>query len=448
MQLIETKDGRTNPRDALLTKIDDRSAVVGVMGVGYLGLPVAVDKAKAGFQVIGYDRNAVRVEQLNRGLNYISGLSHDDLVATVASGNLSATTDHESLGSCDVILICLPTPLTSSGEPDPSHIAQAADRITLHLRPGQLVCMEGVTYPGATEEVLVPALARGGLTIGVDFFVAASPERVDPGNANFTVRTSTKVAGGVTAACTEVAAAFYRQTIARVVVVSSPRIAELSRTFEDTFRAVNIALVNELAVLCEHLGANVWEVLEAAATKPFGMMRFDPGPGVGGPCLPLDPNYLAWKGRLHGYEPRLIQAAGSVNASMPDYVTRKIERTLHDRGIALAGSRMFVIGVAYKRDIGEWRYSPAVEVLQRLERAGSCVEYHDPLVPSFKDDGETVRRSVPLTGQALANADCVVILTDHGQIDWQMVVDHARLVVDARNATRNVARGREKVILL
>ncbi len=445
MKLLDAPSLRAS---ALKKKILDRSAVVGVIGIGYVGLPLAVEKAKVGFRVIGYDRNPIRVDQIRQGLNYIRDVNDDELAQAVEAGLLSASSDFGSLDSCDCIVICVPTPLTANKEPDISFIRSVAAEVARELRPGQLICLESTTYPGTTEEVLLAALARSGLQVGEEFFLAFSPERVDPGNARYTTKNTSKVVGGVTPACLDVAATFYAQTIAQVVPVSSPRVAEMTKVFENTFRAVNIALVNEMTLLCDRLGISVWDVLDAAATKPFGIMRFDPGPGVGGHCIPLDPFYLAWKAREYDMNVRFIELAGEINWTMPYFVREKLMRALNENGRSLKGSEIFVLGVAYKHDIEDWRESPALKVIDLLKRDGSRITYHDPHVPSFTDEHGELWHSLPLSREILERADAVLILTDHAAIDYGRVCDAARLVVDTRNATRAVRDGRTNVVLL
>jgi len=432
----------------LRSKIEDKSAVVGVAGIGYVGLPLAVEKAKVGYQVFGYDRNAIRVAQINQGSNYIRDVVDEDLAKAVVSGKFVATTDFSTLGNCDVIVLCVPTPLTPNKDPDISHVRNVGAEVARHLRPGQLICLESTTYPGTTEEVLLPMFAAGGLVVGRDYFLAFSPERVDPGNKRYTTRNTNKVVGGVTSACLDVAATFYKQTIIDVLAVANPRVAEMTKVFENTFRAVNIALVNEMALLCDRMDIDIWAVMDAAATKPFGIMRFDPGPGVGGHCIPLDPFYLAWKARQYDFHTRFIELAGEINASMPYFVREKVLRTLNDRGRALKNARLLVLGIAYKKDIPDWRESPALKVIDILARDGADVTYHDPFVPSFQDEHGKVRQSIPLTAKALADADCVLITTDHTQTDWDFVVQHAQVIVDTRNATKNVSSRRDHIVLL
>jgi UDP-N-acetyl-D-glucosamine dehydrogenase len=432
----------------LKKKIADRSAVVGVVGIGYVGLPLAVEKAKVGFNVIGYDRNPIRVDQINQGLNYIRDVQDSELAESVESGKLRATTDFTSLDRCDCIIICVPTPLTANKEPDISYIQKVAVEITKSLRPGQLVSLESTTYPGTTEEVLLKMLSASGLKVGEDFFLSFSPERVDPGNARYTTKNTSKVVGGVTSACLDVATCFYQQTIQNVVPVRSTKVAEMTKVFENTFRAVNIALVNEMTLLCDRLGISIWDVLDAAATKPFGIMRFDPGPGVGGHCIPLDPFYLAWKAREYDMNVRFIELAGEINWTMPYFVREKVVRALNDQGVALKNSNLLVLGVAYKRDIEDWRESPALKVMEILRKDGAHIEFHDPYVPNFSNEHGESFHSVPLSQEAIDKANAVIILTDHTTVDYGRIVESARLVIDTRNATRYVREGRDNVVML
>jgi len=431
-----------------MKKIVERSAKVAVVGIGYVGLPLAVEKAKVGFSVIGFDRNASRVKSVAEGHSYIRDVDDQDLTAVVDSGKLAATRNFDELADCDVIVICVPTPLTVHREPNISYIRSVGEQIARILRPGQLVSLESTTYPGTTEEVLLPILATSGLVVGSDYFLAFSPERVDPGNQRYTTRNTSKVVGGVTPACLDVAATFYEQTIQHVIRVGNPRVAQKTKVFENTFRAVNIALVNEIALLCDRMKINIWDVMDAAATKPFGLLRFDPGPGVGGHCIPLDPFYLAWKARQYDFSTRFIELAGEINAQMPYFVREKVFRALNAAGRPMKNSRVLMIGVAYKRDIDDWRESPALKILDVLQRDGAFVDYHDPHVPAFRDEHGVLRRSIELTPEALSQADCTLIVTDHSNIDWHEVVRHSRVVVDTRNATRNVDEQREKVQLL
>ena len=445
MRILEAPSLRAT---ALKKRIVDRTSLVGVIGIGYVGLPFAVEKAKVGFNVVAYDRNPIRVDQVNQGLNYIRDVRDAELTEVVESSKLTATTDFSSLGSCDCIVICVPTPLTANKEPDISYIRGVANELARTLRPGQLISLESTTYPGTTEEVLLTILETSGLSVGEDFFLAFSPERVDPGNARYTTKNTSKVVGGVTATCLDVATCFYEQTITTVIPVSSPKVAEMTKVFENTFRAVNIALVNEMTLLCDRLGISIWDVLDAAATKPFGIMRFDPGPGVGGHCIPLDPFYLAWKAREFDMNVRFIELAGEINWTMPYFVREKVMRALNEQGVALKNSEIFVLGVAYKRDIEDWRESPALKVMELLRKDGAHIDYHDPFVPSVTDEHGAMWHSIPLSREVMERANAVLILTDHSTIDYRRVIDCARLVIDTRNATKHVREGRTNVVML
>jgi len=424
--------------------LESRDATVAVVGIGYVGLPLAVEKAKVGFRVVGLDRSADRVAQVNDGKNYIADVEDAELAEMVGAGRLTASTDFSAIGGADAVVICVPTPLNANRDPDIQYIVHVAEQMVPFLRPGMLVSLESTTYPGTTEEVLLPILTRSGLVVGQDLFVSFSPERVDPGNARYTTRNTNKVVGGVTDACLDIATTFYRQTILEVVPVSSPRVAEMTKVFENTFRAVNIALVNELALLCDRMGMDVWEVVDAANTKPFGMMRFNPGPGVGGHCIPIDPFYLTWKARQYDFHTRFIELAGEINVLMVHHVREKIIQALGRLRKSVAGSRILLLGVAYKKDIADWRESPALKLIDLLERDEAEIRYHDPFVPAFVEQG-TERTSVELEA-GLAWADCVVIVTDHAGVDYGRVVTAAKIVVDTRNATAGVGEGRERVV--
>jgi UDP-N-acetyl-D-glucosamine dehydrogenase len=432
----------------LTEKLQTRQATVAIIGLGYVGLPLAVEVAKAGFAVVGLDLNAERVGQINRGESYIEDVPSSLLAQSVESGKLRASTDFSELKHGEVIIICVPTPLTTTQEPDISYIRSAADAVAANLQDGQLVILESTTYPGTTEEVLLPALSevRGGV-VGEDFYLAFSPERVDPGNHNFQTHNTTKVVGGVTPACLEAGVAFYSQIISKVVPVSSPRVAELTKVFENTFRAVNIALVNELAMLCDKMGINVWEVVEAAGTKPFGMMTFWPGPGVGGHCIPIDPYYLTWKAREFDFHTRFIELCREINMAMPHFVRDKVIRALNQQRKSLNGANVLVVGVAYKKDISDWRESPAIKIIHELQADGAEISYHDPFIEALPV-GKDLLRSVELTTEALAAADCVMITTDHTAYDYDFIVRNAKVVVDTRNATKNVKQHRDRIILL
>jgi len=432
---------------ALMAGIQAQSVRVGVIGLGYVGLPFAVEKGKVGFSVLGFDRQQARVDRVNQGRNYIGDVADAELAALVAAGRLRATTDIAQLADMDVLVIAVPTPLNKNLNPDLRHIEAVTRDIARHLRPGQLISLESTTYPGTTDEIMQPLLEAAGLRAGTDFFLAYSPERVDPGNQRYSTCNTNKVVGASHPASLALATAFYRRTIQHVVPVGSAAAAELCKVFENTFRAVNIALVNELTLLCDRMGLNVWEVLEAAFTKPFGIMPFYPGPGVGGHCIPLDPHYLEWKAREFNFNTRFIALAGEINRRMPEFVMDKAMRLLSDRGLGLRGSQVLALGVAYKKDVDDPRESPAAEIIELLVQRGARLAYHDPLVPRFQGRGRELE-SVPLSAEALAAADLVLILTDHSAVDYGFVVRHARLVLDTRFATRGLDCDRAKVVLL
>jgi UDP-N-acetyl-D-glucosamine dehydrogenase len=431
----------------LLDRIADRSAVVGVVGLGYVGLPLAMEFARAGFRVVGYDVSERVVALLNRGESHIQDVPAADVAEQVRAGRFVATADEARLRECDAVSIAVPTPLSKTRDPDMAYVLAAADAIQRQARPGMVVVLESTTYPGTTRELLQPRLEAAGLAVGGDVFVAFSPERVDPGNEQYHTKNTPKVLGGITPACVEVASALYATCIDSVVPVSSPEAAELVKLLENTFRAVNIGMVNELAIICDKLGVDVWEVIDAAATKPFGFMKFTPGPGIGGHCIPLDPHYLAWKMRTLNYKTRFIDLASEINSSMPDFVVEKVAHALNDERKAVNGSRVLVLGIAYKRDIDDMRESPALDVMRLLEQRGAEVAYHDPHVPSYREDGHA-RAGVALTAEELGRADAVVVVTDHRAIDWQLVLDHAAVVVDTRNALSRFKAGRARVVAL
>jgi len=438
--------------DALLDlkeKISRRTAVVGVVGLGYVGLPFAVEKAKAGFRVLGVEQNPSRVQKVNRGESYIGDVRVEELKEVVAKGFLSAETGFERVPEMDVIVIAVPTPLTRNLTPDLQYVERVTREIARRLRPGQLVSLESTTYPGTTEEVMLPILEESGLKVEEDFFLVHSPERVDPGNKRYTTKNTTKVVGGIGPRSLEAGVHFYGQTIERVVPVSSAKAAEMVKVFENTFRAVNIALVNELAMLCDRMGLNVWEVLDAAFTKPFGIMPFYPGPGVGGHCIPIDPHYLEWKAKEYNFNTHFIALAGEINRRMPDFTVEKALRLLAQEGVPVRGAKVLVLGVAYKRDVADHRESPAIEVIRGLKRLGAEVAYHDPLIPSFQDRGLRME-SVPLSEDLLASQDLVIVATDHSNFDYDGLVRRAKRVLDTRGATRHLPREltEGKVVLL
>jgi UDP-N-acetyl-D-glucosamine dehydrogenase len=421
----------------LLERIRSRSARTGVVGLGYVGLPLAVELGRAGFHTTGLDVDAVKVDAINRGTSYIPDVAAPDVAELVRAGRLDATTDFEVVAELDTINICVPTPLRKTKDPDLSFVVSAVEHVAARLRPGQLIVLESTTYPGTTEEVVQPLLERSGLRVGRDVFLAFSPERVDPGNPTFHTRNVPKVVGGRTPDCVALAAALYGTAIERIVPVSSTRVAEMVKLLENTFRAVNIGLVNELALMCDRLGIDVWEVVDAAKTKPFGFMPFYPGPGLGGHCIPIDPFYLSWKARQNGFEARFIELAGHVNGAMPHFVVEKISEALNTRRKAVNGSRVLVAGVTYKRDIDDIRESPSLDVMNVLRARGADVAFSDPHVPQLAArhwGGERDLASVPITADTLAHFDCVAVLTDHSAFDYDLIATGADLVVDARNA--------------
>ena len=434
-------------KELLLSKIESRDAVVGVVGLGYVGLPLAMEFAGAGFHVIGYDVSAHRVHEMMAGVSHIQDVPSSVLAEQLKARRFEATTDAERLRECDAISIAVPTPLSKTRDPDMSFVNAATETVARNSHPGMLIVLESTTYPGTTREVLQPRLEQEGLQVGEDVFLAFSPERVDPGNPIWHTKNTPKVVGGITAACTEVARALYAACIDTVVPVASAEAAELVKLLENTFRAVNIGLVNEMAIICDRLGVNVWEVIDAAATKPFGYMKFTPGPGIGGHCIPLDPHYLAWKMRTLNYKTRFIDLASEINSEMPEFVVRKVSRALNEERKAVNGSRILVLGVAYKKDIDDMRESPALDVMRLLEERGAHVDYHDPWVPTYREDGHE-RTGVALTAEALERADAVVIVTDHSNVDYQLVVDHAPLVIDTRHATGRLRRSRARIVQL
>ncbi len=433
-------------RETLLQKLRDRTAQVGIVGMGYVGLPLAVEFAEAGLHVLGMDLIPEKVDMLNRGESYIIDVPTEQVARLHQAGLLRATTRYEDLAPMDAILICVPTPLRKTKDPDMSFIYTATEGVAKIVHKDLVISLESTTYPGTTEEVLVPLLATDhGLKVGEDIFIAFSPERVDPGNPTYGVRNTPKVVGGVTPACVEIAATLYSAACDRVIPVSSTQAAEMVKLLENTFRAVNIGLVNEMAIMCNKLGVNVWEVIEAAASKPFGFMPFYPGPGLGGHCIPIDPLYLSWKLKALNYNARFIELASEINTSMPYYVINRVADALNDDRKSIRGSQIVVLGVAYKRDIDDVRESPALDIIHLLEEKGATVCYHDPFVESVRLEGDRVAHSQPLTTDLLRSADCVVWVTDHSQIDRQFLLDNARLVVDTRNATKGY-RGKARVV--
>ncbi len=423
----------------LLEKIASRTARVGVIGLGYVGLPLVVEFAGSGFESTGFEVDARKADLLNRGESYIPDVPTAHVAECVAAKKLRATTDFSELKDQDIIIICVPTPLRKTKDPDVSYILAASEKIQATLRPGQLIILESTTYPGTTDEVLKPMFDETGHKLDEDYFLAFSPERVDPGNEKYNTKNITKVVGGVTAISAEVAAAAYSAIVDHVHAVSSARVAETCKLLENTFRAVNIGLVNELAQLCHTLNIDTWEVIAAAATKPFGFMPFYPGPGIGGHCIPLDPHYLSWKARMHGFEARFISLAEEVNSRMPEHVVDLVIKGLNSQRKPANGSNILIMGVAYKRDIDDMRESPALAIIEKLQELGAEVSFHDPYVAEVHLEGNGSRMSgIPLSQEVVTKSDCVVIVTDHRNIDYGWLVEHAKLVVDTRNTTRKL----------
>ncbi|MGH7461143.1 MAG: nucleotide sugar dehydrogenase, partial [Longimicrobiales bacterium] len=427
----------------LEARLGQRQALAGVVGLGYVGLPLAVEIANAGYDVVGIDLSASVVEAINAGRSHIADVPQDVMEKHVRSGRLRATTDASVLAQCDTICVCVPTPLNKIKDPDLSFVIAAASAIREYARAGQLIILESTTYPGTTREVFLPILEQSGLKLDEDFFVCFSPERVDPGNSKWHTRNTPKVIGGLTKLSNDMGLHFYSSIFETMVPVESAEAAELVKVYENTFRMVNIALANEMAMTCDRLGLDVWGVIEAAATKPFGFMKFTPGPGLGGHCIPLDPHYLSWKMRTLSFKTRLIELASEINSDMPAYVVRKVASALNDTSRALRGSWILVMGIAYKKDINDIRESPALEIIRLLQEEGAQVLYHDPLCEVIEDDGHTriqglPMRSVPLTPGLLAALDAAVIVTDHSSVDYDEIATHASLVVDTRGVMRNI----------
>ena len=435
---VETKQMQSTAASAVQTleeKILSRTARVGIIGLGYVGLPLAMEFARAGFSVTGIDIEPTKVARLNRGESYVQDVGADVLGALVESRKFRATTDFSVISELDTINIAVPTPLRKTKDPDMSYIVSACQAIAKYFGPGKLVILESTTYPGTTDELVLPMLERPGLKVGEQFFLCFSPERVDPGNAQFQTANIPKVVGGITPACTRLGALFYSQALETVVPVSSTSVAEMVKLLENTFRMINIGLVNEMALMCDRMDINVWEVIDAAATKPFGFMPFYPGPGLGGHCIPIDPFYLSWKTKQAGIEARFIELAGYINGQMPHFVVDKVQNALNDHSKPLRGSHVHILGVAYKRNIGDVRESPALDIILLLERRGARITYSDPYVPVLQLDGHqlTAQDDIEQSGQA----DCVVVVTDHAGFDYAAILERAKLVVDTRNALKN-----------
>jgi len=433
--------------DQLRERIERGDATVGVIGLGYVGLPLAVEVARSGFKVLGFDISEAVCAGINAGRSHVEDVPTENLADHVKNGRISATTDLRRLAECDAISICVPTPLNKTKDPDLSYVVAAAESCKAALRPGQLIILESTTYPGTTREVLLPIFESTGLKVGVDFALCFSPERVDPGNPVWQTRNTPKVIGGVTRRCTELARLLYAQVFDTLVPVESPEAAELVKVYENTFRLINIALANELAQACDKLGLDVWGVIDAAATKPFGFMKFTPGPGLGGHCIPLDPHYLSWKMRTLQFRTRMIEVASEINAEMPAYVVARAADALNERSRPMKGSKVLVIGVAYKKNIGDLRESPALEIIQLLQEKGAKVSYHDPHVPVIRDDGHTPieglpLESVPLSDAVLQGADLALIVTDHSGLDYVRILREAPLVLDTRGVIREDGQGK------
>ena len=421
----------------LLDKIKDKTANVAIIGLGYVGLPLAVESGKAGYTVTGIDLNDEKIAMLNQGMNYIPDIPDEDIVKLVSNGKLEATNNFEEIGKSDIIIICVPTPLDKNKQPVTKYIEEALDASHPNIRKGQLFILESTTYPGTTEEVILPRIESKGLKIGMDFYLAYSPERIDPGNVNFNVCNVPKVVGGVTPNCTEVAAAFYEEiTAGGSFKVSSPKVAEMEKLLENIFRIVNISLVNELAMLCDNMGINIWEVISAASSKPFGYMPFYPGPGAGGHCIPLDPFYLTWKAKEFDFATRFIELAGEINDKMPEYVVSKVAETLNKDKKSINGSSILIIGMAYKKNIGDIRESPSIKIAKRLLEKGAEIMYHDPHVP-YVELSIKKYYSENLTPDLIKDDDLVLIITDHPQIDYSLISKHANLIYDSRNVMDN-----------
>ncbi|MCF6096384.1 nucleotide sugar dehydrogenase [Thermovorax subterraneus] len=424
--------------EELIKKIKNREAKIGVIGLGYVGLPLAVEKAKAGFKVTGFDVQEKKVEMVNRGINYIGDVVDDDLKKMVEQGFLKATKDYDFIKELDIVTICVPTPIDKYKQPDLSYVENTTREIAKRLKQGMLVVLESTTYPGTTEELLKPILESTGLKCGEDFFLAYSPERVDPGNKIYKTKNTPKVVGGATPTCTKVASELYKNVLeGEVFEVSSPKVAEMEKIYENIFRHVNIALANEMALLCRKMGIDVWEVIEAAKTKPYGFMPFYPGPGIGGHCIPVDPYYLLWKAREYDFHTKFIELAGEINEYMPKYTVERAAEILNEIGKPLNGSKVFILGVTYKKDIDDMRESPVLKMIGLLEKSGAKVTYSDPYVPEFIHNGK-LYKSVEINNENLQSSDLVMITTDHEKFDYELIYRYSPLILDTRNALRNI----------
>ena len=426
-------------------KINQKKAKIAVIGLGYVGLPLAVEFAKKGFKALGVDLDKNKVNSITTGHSYILDIPGDEVRPLVKRGALKATGDYSKLKEVDAIIICVPTPLRKTKDPDMSFIISAAEAIAKNLRRGQVIILESTTYPGTTEEVILPILEATGLKVGKDFCLGFSPERIDPGNPTYMTHNIPKVVSGMTKICRDNIELLYSQICGKIIPVSSVKVAEMVKLLENTFRSVNIGLVNELALMCDSLKVDVWEIIEAAKTKPFGYMPFYPGPGLGGHCIPIDPIYLAWKARIQGFEPRFIDLASKVNADMPEHVAERVSRSLNSRfGKAVKGSKILVLGLSYKKDVTDTRESPAYEVIEKLKERGAAISYHDPFVPESRLCGRKMR-SVKLTASELKGKDCVVIVTDHSNVDYGFIVKNSKFILDTRNALRSIKTSRNKI---
>ena len=436
-------------KDTLLKQFKDKTARVAILGLGYVGLPLAVVFAEAGYSVTGIDPDKRKVDSVNKGDSYIPDVPTDKLAKLVKAAKLKATTDFSVLKDMDAASICVPTPLRQTGDPDMSFIMSAVDGLAPHMHKGMVVVLESSTYPGTTREVLLPILGeKSGLKVGQDWFLAFSPERVDPGRTDFTTYNTPKVVGGITEACGEVTAAWYGEAIQHIHLVSTAEAAEMAKLLENTFRMINIGMVNELAIMCDRMGVDVWEVIDAAATKPFGFMKFTPGPGLGGHCIPIDPMYLSWKMKAYQYTAHFIELASDINTNMPRFVVARILDSMNERGMVMKGSRILVLGAAYKPDIDDIRESPALDVIGLLQKKGAQVEYHDPYIPMLKTHENVEMHSVPDMMKAVKAADCVVIITNHSCYDYKVILESAKFIYDSRNALGKMGKHSPKVVRL
>ena len=442
--LVPASEQHSSAADTLRERISQKTARVGVLGLGYVGLPLAVEFAHAGFDVVGIDVQQSKVDQFNSGHSYVKDVKDDVFRPLVESGKLRATTDYSVIRELDTIDICVPTPLRKTKDPDMSYVVAASDAIAEHMHAGLLVMLESTTYPGTTDELVLPKLQERGFSVGKDFFLCFSPERVDPGNPKYQTSNIPKVVGGITPVCTELGALFYKQALETVIPVSSTRVAEMVKLLENTFRMINIGLVNEMALMCDRMNIDVWEVIDAAATKPFGFMPFYPGPGLGGHCIPIDPFYLSWKSKEAGIEARFIELAGYINGRMPEFVIEKVQKALNDASKPVRGSRIHILGTAYKRNIDDVRESPALDIILLLQRLGATVTFSDPFVHKIHINGANLESQEMLP--CVEAADCVVIVTDHTGIDYASVIEKSKLIVDTRNALKGFRS--EKIVRL